>query len=117
MKLALSVVHRDAPKKKNRTHAAPAKDKPLARQMRKLRRHYDRLSAMAARLQGRPVPKPGVALQIAMAALMKQENMTRRAAAVQLLRELSASKRGHGTGGDLRASELASDVAAGEWEA
>lgn len=106
-----------AAKRKNRTHAVP-REKPLARQMRKLRRHYDRLSAMAARLQGRPVPKPGVALQIAMAALMKQTGCTRRAAAVQLLRELAASKRGDSSSGGMqRAAELAIVEREGEWEA
>lgn len=117
MKLSLSLATAQRRRKqKNRTHAAPRKEKPLARQMRKLRRHYDRISSVSARLAGRPQPRPGVALQIAMAAVMTQTGVTRRAAAETLLREMAASKAGGGTGAAQRACELASNVAAGEWE-
>lgn len=116
MKLSLGTVQKKQ-KVKKRTHASPRNEKPLASQMRKLRRHYYRMSIIAARLQGRPQPRSGVALQIAMSAVIKQAGVSRRDAAIVLLREMAASKAGAGTGAELRASELASDVAAGEWEA
>lgn len=87
--LATALVHRRK-RKKNRTHTAPVDGKPLARQMRKLRRYYDRLARVAARLEGRPQPQPGMSLKLKIAATMMQTGMSRRETVVHLLRERAA---------------------------
>lgn len=94
LRLATVMVHRRR-KKKNRTHTAPRDVKPLARQVRQLRRHYDRVAAVSARLEGRPVPRPGLAYKMTLAATMMDLDMTRRQAVDHLLRKLSEARR-HG---------------------
>ena len=89
MKLALhTALHRR--KKKNRTHAEPRDEKPLARQVRKLRRYYDRLARVAARLEGRPQPQAGLSYKLTVAATMVQLDLSRREAVQHLLRERAA---------------------------
>jgi hypothetical protein len=76
---------------KNRTHVKQQPGaQPLAKQMRKLRRYYDRMARVAARLEGRPEPMPGVSLKLKLAATMMQTGMTRRQAVDLLLRERAA---------------------------
>lgn len=77
-------------KKKNRTHTAPRDDGALPRQVRKLRRYYDRLSRVAARLEGRPAQRAGVTFKLVLAATMVQHGLSRRAATNMLLRERAA---------------------------
>lgn len=89
MKLELAV-RREPAKRHQRTHAEPRSEQPLARQMRKLRRYYDRLAQVAARLEGRPAPMPGVTAKLKVAVLMRQTGCTRREAVDQLLRERAA---------------------------
>ena len=86
MKLQMSTVVRRR-KQRKRTHTEHSSDKPLARQMRKLRRYYDQLARVAARLQGRPEPQPGMSLKLKIAATMMQTGMSRRQAVNHLLRE------------------------------
>lgn len=86
MKLSLATAQR-RPRKKVRTHAAPRDEKPLARQVRKLRRYYDRLARVKARLEGRPMPQPGLTFKLKVAADMLRLDLTRREAVVLLLRE------------------------------
>lgn len=81
-------------KQKNRTHAAPRDNKPLARQVRKLRRYYDRLARVAARLEGRQPPRPGLSFKLTLAATMMQHQLSRRAATDLLLRERAAKLEG-----------------------
>lgn len=91
MKLELSASTRNWQKRQKkpgpRTHPKHDGSKSLAKQMRKLRRYYDRLALVAARLEGRPEPMPGVALKLKMAATMMQTGMTRRQVVDHLLRE------------------------------
>lgn len=59
--------------------------------MRKLRRHYDRVAAVAARLERRPVPRAGMTLRLTLAATMIQLGLSRRDAVEHLLRKRSAA--------------------------
>lgn len=62
---------------------------PLARQVRKLRKHYDRLARVAARLEGRPAPSPGLSFKLKVAAMMIQTGKSRRAVVEEMLRKRS----------------------------
>ena len=92
MKLELATLRRRR-KQKNRTHSAPRDDKPLPQQVRQLREHYGRVAAVAARLEGRTAPTPGLAYKIKLTATMLRLGMTRRQAVDHLLRELSETRR------------------------
>lgn len=98
MKLGLSLrLAQRRGKQKVRTHADQRdKTKPLARQVRQLRRHYDRVAIVAARLEGRTPPRPGLTYKLTLAATMMQTGMTRRQAVDHLLRKLSETRRAEG---------------------